>query len=789
MSVRTKKSTADRADAPLVVDTGWLREQRRPILAIAASNAAIMIVGCLYLFEYWRMDAMVVFWSLLAALTIVGLNLAFLFRTRKIKISGYISVSALFALLVVATAASGGFYDPSFSWLYVVPLAAAFLVDLTALVVFLGLVLVTTAIFWGLPPGSLPDMVPTEMYPLYSLFNRLAALLSLGMMTAFFVRAQYLARRLLKRANQALREEVESHTRTTEALAKSEAEFRDLVENSADMIWTHDLSGTILSANEPFGRFLGVPSSELIGSGPDRFLAPDSLATWDDYLREIATEGSYRGLMPLIDGEGNRKVFEFHNTLRDDGVEPPLVRALARDVSVQVASQEALQSRVDQEQLMVAISTRFIDLGAQEIATAVDVALGEIGVFLDCDRLNFFVLVAGGQTFERYGRWSRAAELGDRRESEGPVSIPWLYPRLEQFETVAVSRLSDLAREGQADLAALLGGDVRSATIVPVFGREGLMGLLTLETVATEREWKREHQALAHIAGMVFGNAIMRARDERRTLSLQEEIQQARKMESLGVIAGGIAHDFNNLLMVVLGNASLAMSQVTEGSGAREALQAIDSSARRAAKLTAQMLAYAGGATLDRRPAGLSELVELELEQMQGGARPGIELHTSFESDVPEVFADPALVRQLLRALLENSFEAIGESGGTVHVEVGSVKLESSSPARGYRPIRGGATAGVYGVLEVRDSGPGIEAGALEKIFDPFFSTKFTGRGLGLAAALGVVRGHEGIIEVESDSRGTCMRVYFPVARSEVRVPSSTSAHEAFYPGPSKAAS
>lgn len=311
---------ADRSDPPTVFDTGWLRAQRRPIRVIAASNVAVMVVGCLFLFQYWRMDSMVVFWSLFAALAVVGLNLVFLYRTRRIKVAGYVSASVLFALLVVATATSGGFYDPSFSWLYVVPLAAAFLVDLTALIVFVGLVLATTFVFWFLPPGLLPNAVPPEMHELHSLFTRIATLLSIGVMTAFFVRAQHVALRLLKKANKALQEEVDAHTRTTEALAESEGHLRDLVEHSADMIWTHDLQGAVSSANETFCRFLGVSPSEVIGTAADRFLAGDVGSAWKDYLRTIAKEGSFRGPMRMLNAEGESRTLEFHNTLRDDGV-------------------------------------------------------------------------------------------------------------------------------------------------------------------------------------------------------------------------------------------------------------------------------------------------------------------------------------------------------------------------------------------------------------------------------------------------------------------------------------
>jgi len=131
-----------------------------------------------------------------------------------------------------------------------------------------------------------------------------------------------------------------------------------------------------------------------------------------------------------------------------------------------------------------------------------------------------------------------------------------------------------------------------------------------------------------------------------------------------------------------------------------------------------------------------------------------------------------------LRALLKNALEAMAEVGGVsesaVEVETRFVELRRGAPVRGFRPIRDGVAAGGYCVFEVRDSGPGIQPQVLEKIFDPFFTTRFSGRGLGLAATLGVVRAHGGVIEVESDSSGTAVRVFIPAAKSEARARSAT---------------
>ncbi len=267
--------------------------------------------------------------------------------------------------------------------------------------------------------------------------------------------------------------------------------------------------------------------------------------------------------------------------------------------------------------------------------------------------------------------------------------------------------------------------------------------------------------------------AQRRAEEDRRRL--EQRVQQAQKLESLGILAGGIAHDFNNLLMAVMGNADLALGKVPAASPAGEYLRKAVASAERAAQLTGQMLAYAGETAIATVPADVSRLVE-EAELLLRGSLPpsaGLELH--LEPHLPAVDADPARIQQVLRNLAANAVEAFDGRPGTVTVATGQLFADRAYLAGTFPPQD--LAEGPYAYLEVSDDGPGMDAETLHRVFDPFYSTKFVGRGLGLPAVLGIVRSHRGAIRVDSDpGRGTTVRVLLPVRPRE---PSETGDREA----------
>ena len=322
----------------------------------------------------------------------------------------------------------------------------------------------------------------------------------------------------------------------------------------------------------------------------------------------------------------------------------------------------------------------------------------------------------------------------------------------EELLSMSIREMVEPARRGQApariaELAAA--GRIHLETVLR--RKDGTLVPVTLDAVKLSGD--------RMMAFCKDRTESVRAELERRTM--EEQLERTQRLESLGVLAGGIAHDFNNLLVGVLGNADVALLDTPSTSPARAPLDDIVRAAQRAADLCQQMLAYAGQTSVAMADLDIN-LAAADMAGLLGSAlskRASLSYHLA--ADLPPILADAAQVRQVIMNLITNAAESNREGAVQIEITTGALHFDRATLAGSY--LKEELAPGRYVYLEVKDDGEGMDPETQRRMFDPFFTTKTTGRGLGLAALLGIVRAHEGAIDVDSrPGRGTTVRVVFP---------------------------
>jgi nitrogen-specific signal transduction histidine kinase/CheY-like chemotaxis protein len=263
-----------------------------------------------------------------------------------------------------------------------------------------------------------------------------------------------------------------------------------------------------------------------------------------------------------------------------------------------------------------------------------------------------------------------------------------------------------------------------------------------------------------------MGGAVFRVVAEEERRGLEAQVQHAQKLESLGVLCGGIAHDFNNLLMGILGNASMVLEDLPTESPARPGVNDIEHTAKLAADLVRQLLAYSGKVKFVVERIRLSALVAEMVHLLEISITKNARLRLDLDETAPAVEVDATQVRQVLVNLITNASEALGGEDGVVSIRTGVTECDRQYLRETY--LDDELAEGLYSHVEVSDTGCGMDRKTLSRIFDPFFTSKFTGRGLGLAAVLGIVRSHRGAIKVYSEpGQGTSFKVLFPAVAAK----------------------
>ena len=297
-------------------------------------------------------------------------------------------------------------------------------------------------------------------------------------------------------------------------------------------------------------------------------------------------------------------------------------------------------------------------------------------------------------------------------------------------------------------------GELRSARLRGVKGRDVQGSDLHLDLNLV-------HEAAMTVASstVFLRDASQRRREAQQRELLQAQLRESHKMQTLGTLAGGIAHDFNNILSAILGNLELARRELGQRDAADASLAEIEKAGQRARELVLQILRFSRKEAQPRSPLRLADVVRESARLLRASLPGGAQLFQEIAEDVPVVLADAIQIEQVVLNLGTNALQAIGTQGGSV-----TISLSGQRPTEAQRERLGLADRS-YAALTVSDTGGGMDEATLSRIFEPFFTTKSVGEGtgLGLAVVEGIVRTHEGAIDVNSTpGHGSRFTIYLP---------------------------
>ncbi|MCP5054582.1 MAG: PAS domain S-box protein [bacterium] len=254
-----------------------------------------------------------------------------------------------------------------------------------------------------------------------------------------------------------------------------------------------------------------------------------------------------------------------------------------------------------------------------------------------------------------------------------------------------------------------------------------------------------------------------RKRMEEERIKLEGEVQRREKLESLNLMAGSIAHNFNNLLSVVKGNLELSLMDTSPEHLAYSSIKSAEKATLRAAELSTRMLTYVGQNLSSFDSISLTDLVGNMLDKLSASIPGTIAMETRLSGNPEHISGSGDQLNQVVTNLFSNALEAIGDKKGTITITTSRMTCDHDYLRQSY--LDEDQPEGEYVYLEVTDTGCGMDEETKSKVFDPYFTTKFIGRGLGLASVLGIVRGHKGVIVIQTQpNHGTTFRVLFPKA-------------------------
>jgi PAS domain S-box-containing protein len=525
-----------------------------------------------------------------------------------------------------------------------------------------------------------------------------------------------------------INKEIEERKLAEDALIKSEEKYRELVEGTEDFIAQVNGEGRLTFVNNKAEKIFGLSKDACIGLSAFDFIHPDdrerTTAAFDQWIRNRITNTTFENRQV---NQTSGEVRHMHWTINfyyDEDSSITGINSIGRDLTEHKKMEETLR---ESESRYSALFTGITD------AVYVHHIKGDGGPGQIIDANEVACKMLGYTKDEFVGM-----EIKDIDASESTVDVSHVVKDLKAGRKVLFEQVH-VAKNGKR---------------IPV------------EIHARLFEYKDRLAIISTVRDITD-----RKRIEKERLALEAQLQQAQKMESIGTLAGGIAHDFNNILGIILGNAELAMDDVPEWNPAKFNLKEIRTASLRAKDVVRQLLSFARKTRLEKKPTNIAPIIKESLKLLRSSIPTSIDFHRNIPVDVDTILADPTQINQVLINLCTNANHAMPD-GGIIDVTLKNVALDKN--ATGQYPD---LNPGRYVNLTVSDTGHGISKEDIDRIFDPYFTTKDVGKGtgMGLAVVHSIVKEHNGVMTVKSElGKGTTFNIFFPAVEKEAVIETKT---------------
>jgi PAS domain S-box-containing protein len=564
-----------------------------------------------------------------------------------------------------------------------------------------------------------------------------------------------------------LQSEVEERRRTESVLREAEERYRTTIDAMDDIVHVVDRDLRIVLCNRSLqtklieigktGDPLGKNIFEVFPFLTDR--------VHQEYQQAL-TSGT-----PLLTEEQTLIGQQIYYTetrkipVLDHGSNVNHIVTIVRDITERKQMDQVLGYRLMMEELVTAISTRFIRVAQDDIEDEIRLALQAMGEFVGVDRCYLHLFSEDLREIERAYEWS-AEGIAPREEALAGLStshMAWAMEKKKQMKTMHVPRVADLPSEANEAKKAWLAEGIQSILSIPLALEDVPVGALGFNSLTSEKRWTDEDIRILELVGNALSNVLSRQRAEQEKKDLERKLGRARLMESLGLLAGGVAHDLNNLLGPLVAYPELILDDLPANSPCREDVLRIQHAAEKAVSVVQDLLTLARRGAHRMSPLFLDTLVREYLRSPTFSdlqARyPAVTVDIDLNAELPIMGSSPHLSKAIMNLVI-NAFEAMPEGG---KLTIGSLCHSFDRAFEGYEPI----AAGDYVVLYVSDTGIGISEEERSQIFEPFYSKKEMGQsgsGLGLSVVQGVMQDHKGRIDLLSAvGKGTTFLLYLPI--------------------------